>query len=236
MLGGELYVDGDVQGDLNFLGGHLRLGPNARVNGVLNAGSQQVEISSQAVISGGVSVTNGVDLSSAKRSRSNRLIWLLPEALGLSLLASLLVHFWPRPFRSLQRAALHYPLPSAAMGLLVSIVGPSLMVMMAFTILLVPMALLLFILMGACILYGWVAFGLAAGCWISFHLEKPLRPDQAAFLGTLLFVLGAGLLSFVPLVGPLLDLLLGLLSLGAVLFTRFGLREFVPDNLDFVTE
>ena len=56
-----------------------------------------------------------------------------------------------------------------------------------------------------------------------------------AFLGTLVFMILIDLISIIPFVGSLIALLAVTIGLGAVMLTRFGLREFVP-AADFLYE
>jgi hypothetical protein len=99
---------------------------------------------------------------------------------------------------------------------------------MAFTVILIPITIIGLITMGLILVYGWVGAGSIVGNWLKRQFRPNLRHTQAAFWGTLVFMLGVQALSFIPLIGPTLSLIITLVTAGAVLITRFGTQTFVP--------
>lgn len=230
MVGGILDLQGEVSGDISQIGGQLNIGPSAQIEGDVNLGGGQVEQSPQARIGGevqsGVQIPAG--LEQAVTAPRQGPVWTLPQALLLAVLAFLAVRFLPRPVERVGQAILHHSLVSLAMGILLLLVGPVLLVMMAFTLILIPITV---IGLGAAVLmflYGIVALGAALGNWLVRALNWELRPAFAAVLGTLLYVVLIDLVDLIPTLGGLISLLTGLVGLGAVALTRFGLRRFVP--------
>jgi hypothetical protein len=116
----------------------------------------------------------------------------------------------------------------AAMGILVGIVGPILLVFMAFTVILIPATLIGLVIGALMVAYGWIGFGRAFGRWLVDRLNLQVGRAGRAFLGTLVFMILIDLISIIPFVGSLIALLAVTIGLGAVMLTRFGLREFVP--------
>jgi hypothetical protein len=114
------------------------------------------------------------------------------------------------------------------MGLLVGLVGFSLLVTMAYTILLIPVTLFGLFLLGVTMLYGWIGLGVSVSRPGVRVMKRPLKAAVAAFLGTLIFMVGLQFLSSIPLIGGLLGIAIASVGLGAVSLTRFGLRSFVP--------
>ncbi len=227
LMGGSLELNGTVRGDVAAIGGQLSAGPSAVVQGDLRAASaQEVSLASGAVVEGQVlrGPVSGVEPSDLfpRRSLGSQLPRILLEALFLAALASLIQRLIPGAVRNVQRAALRYWLVSAAMGLLAGLVGLVLLVVMAFTLILIPVTLLGFVLGFLAVGYGYAAIGAGIGRRLSS------RGGLASFLGTFLLVLALDLVAFVPVVGGALGILAALVVFGAVLLTRFGLREFVP--------
>lgn len=234
LLGGSLNVEGQVERDISAIGGELTLGPGAVVGGDVRVGSGELRRSPQAAVQGKVltGAASGVEPGDLfpERSLGQRLIWLIPEALILAGLAYLAASYIPRPVSRVKRAAVGHPVVSIAMGLLAGIVLPVLLVVMAFTLILIPVTLLGLVVGFLAIGYGWVGIGTAVGHRLATWRNWALRPPASAFLGTLVFMLVVNLVALIPAVGSLVSLLTATTGLGAVLLTRFGLREFVPES------
>lgn len=232
IFSGSLNVDGKINGDVSFLNGDLSLGPTARIGGDLNLGSGSYHPSLAAVIEGRVNTGTGISLPDLPEQSSPTIWDLLLRALIngtlLGSLAAVLVRYTPKAVERVEEAATRHSLVSGAVGLLVGVVGISLLVTMAYTILLIPVTLLGLFILGIGVLYGWIGLGVSAGRLGARVLKRPLKPSLAAFLGMLVFMLGLELLSVIPTVGSLLGIAVAVIGLGAVSLTRFGLRRFVP--------
>ncbi len=229
MLGGALVVNGEIGGDLALLGGNLTLGPRAVVRGNLRLGGGEIDRAETAVIAGEVVTGSGVEIPAAVLEQQQSWDdWLraISAALLLAGLGGLLARGRPQPLARIGEAVVDNALVSGALGLLVLLVLPALLVMMAFTIILIPLVivigLLLFLLLG----YGLVAVGRQLGEWLSERLNREISPAAATFWGTLLLLL----LFEIPYVGDGLLAVTAVLVLGAVLLTRLGQRPFVPDG------
>jgi sorbitol-specific phosphotransferase system component IIBC len=55
-----------------------------------------------------------------------------------------------------------------------------------------------------------------------------MGPLAAAFWGTLTFMLIVQALALIPIFGPTLAMIVGVVAIGAVLLTRFGTQTFIP--------
>jgi hypothetical protein len=232
MLGGDLRINGVVGRDLSLIGGRAVLGPLARIGGDVNLAGGSIERSPEAQIGGALREASDLSLDAEslfpQRSLENRLIWLLPQALGMGMLGYVANRFFPRPVERVGKAAFEHPLVAGALGLLGGVVLPALLVLMAFTVILIPVTIIGLIMMGLILVYGWIGAGSVVGNWLNRQFQRNLRPAQAAFWGTLVFMLAVQLLSFIPLIGPTLALVVTLIAAGSVLITRFGTHTFVP--------
>ena len=202
LLRGEVTLAGRVTGDVTQLGGRLVLAAGARLEGSLQTAGGELERSPLSKVAGSVNRGAGVLFSEAPvRSPVpplERLRKALFDGLLLGLTAAALAHFFHGPLLLVSESVTHHPAVSLAMGFLVAVVGVSLLVTMAYTILLIPVALLGLLVLGAAFA-GTLAFGLA----------------QAAF-------------SLLPYLGSILNLLIALAGFGAVFLTRFGFQCFRP--------
>jgi hypothetical protein len=232
MLGGNLDINGEIAGDLSIIGGNGLLGPQARVGGNVNLAGGRLERSPSALIAGTLREASDLSLDAEtifpKRSPENRLIWVIPQALGMAFLGYAANRFFPHPVSRVGKAVFEHPLVAGAVGLLCGLVLPALLVLMAFTVILIPVSIIGLITIGLILIYGWIGAGSIVGKWLSRRTRHKLPPSQTTFLGTLVFMLAMQALGFIPLIGPTLTLIVTLIVAGAVLITRFGTQTFVP--------
>jgi hypothetical protein len=232
LLLGDLLVLGEVRGDVAFLNGRLHLGPTARIDGDLNLGGGAYSAAPDAVIAGRIDTGAGVALPNApQRAVSGRWASLargLVNGLLLGLVAAILARYRPAGARRVGEAATQHTLASLAMGALVGLVGISLLITMAYTVVLIPVTLLGLVGLAGAVLFGWIGLGVEVGRLASGALRRPVRPAISALGGTLAVVLAVELASLVPAVGDLLAASLALAALGAAALTRLGLRPFTP--------
>jgi hypothetical protein len=232
MVGGNLRVDGEIGGDLSLIGGEASLGPAARVLGGLNQAGGRLNIDSGSEVVGPIRDASDLSLDAEslfpQRSLGNRLAWILPQALLVAFLSLIPARYLPGSLRRVSKAMKEHPLVAGALGLLSGIVIPALLVLMAFTVILLPVTLLGLLGMVLVLVYGWVAAGVAVGMWLDRRVKREMRPMSSAFWGTFLFMLIVQALSLIPWIGPTLSMAVGLVAIGAVLLTRFGTQIFVP--------
>lgn len=142
MLGGSAMIDGQVDQDVSVIGGILMVGPEATIGGDLRVGTGELDLSPQATIRGSVLKGPASDVQMEdifpRASPRERLVQLLPWALVLAFLAYLSALYVPRPVARIGQAEVKHPVVCAAMGVLAGIVGPVLLVFMAFTVILSP--------------------------------------------------------------------------------------------------
>lgn len=232
MLGGDLQLNGAVAGDVAMLAGDLVLSPSTHVAGDLSIGGGTASRAPQATIDGAVRGAADAQLNLEslfpRLTIRQRLLRLLPESLIVAILAYVAARFLNRPLERVRRAAVHHPVISAAMGALLVLVVPALLVLMAFTVILIPLTVVAILLVGAVVVYAWIALGMAVGLWLRDRLQASWTPALTAFLGTALFMVATNLLALIPIAGGWAGLLATAIGTGAIFLTRFGLRDFVP--------
>jgi hypothetical protein len=115
--------------------------------------------------------------------------------------------------------------------MLVGIVGLSLLVLLAYTIILIPVALLGLVCLSLAMLYGWLACGIFLGNWVVPRLKAGIGERWTAFIGSSIFILILNAITAIPRAGGILGILVAAIGLGAVFLTRFGLRRFTPESV-----
>jgi hypothetical protein len=233
VLAGTLETNGAIDGDLSLVGGRVIVGPHTHIGGDLTVGGGTLERSSQAQVAGGI-----YDDASGLQTKLGSLLTERPVLerwrdflvidLILAGLAYLAARFLPRPVRRVARAATGHGLVSGALGILVVLVAPALLVMMAFTMVLIPFTVIGILFLGALAAYGLIAIGLKLGLRIAKVSGRDLRPAPAAFWGTLVLMLFLGVLQQLGWIGAVIVTLVVAVAIGAVLLTRFGMRTYVP--------
>jgi hypothetical protein len=225
---GDITILGKVAGDVTCVLGKVVLGDNAEVDGDVTAVGGGMERALGARISGSVSNVglDGVFTKDILRFSWGRgwLRWanLFSYILylgGLFALALLTISLFPnhvaevgvRIERELGRSAL--------IGFLaVILIGP-MMVLISITIVGIPVAFLLGCAFMVAKMLGYVAFVTLLGLRI-------IPSEKRNNLGSLaLGVLVLGLVRYIPLVGPLVSIVVTIITLGAVLDSRFGTNK-----------
>ncbi len=251
---GSAQVEGTVEGDVVASNGDIYLGDNAQVEGqVVCSWDCDLEQEEGARVGGGVS--EGVPLPHLQFQHRDdvpipvptlpnfwisgpgqvvhwalKLIRTLASILVVAVVAGLVALIWPNQTAQVGRTLLSSPWPSLGVGLLTATLAVVLIIFLAITICLSPLAALAALILGAAGLFGWIAVGALLGERLLIALKaREIVPLWAAGLGTLVItVVSAGLdaaFCLAPL-GWLLTIILGCMGLGAVVLTRFGTTAY----------
>jgi hypothetical protein len=236
--GGNLEVLGHVKGDVAVYGGNIHLGSDAEVQGDVVAFGGDVTSDEGAEIHGeqmsigsggngmmtkGAKVIQRVASAHASGSSGSSLSWKLPKLLlefaCFFALSFIFLMFAPARMKQIEAEVKRDPVKCGVAGLVGSVA-------------LVPMSVMLFVL----IIIGWPflavlwlltllgvgmgATAIAAEIGTRLPVLKSTRKTQAAVLA-----LGIGVLllvELIPYLGPLILTAVAMVSLGAVIRTRFG--------------
>jgi hypothetical protein len=242
ILGGNAQAGGTINGNLVVLGGSLTLESTFILNGNLTTAGGSVDQAPGARINGQVYrnesnpsfvFPNGIQIPTITPNFNPALkvggyffgifIW--------ALVAMLVAMFLPTQLTRTLHTELSQPLLSGGLGLLTIIIAPIILVLLAITICLSPIALIGGFILVVAWAYGIIALGLEVGKRISAAFKSEWHPAIAAGLGTLvLTAILDGLSSFLPCVGWIPMFLVGIVGLGAVLLTQFG-RKSYPEQV-----
>lgn len=119
-----------------------------------------------------------------------------------------------------------HPLVSGVVGTLGASTLLVLFVYMAFTIVLIPLAILGILGELVVVLYGQVVLGYLIGT------RLPVEHVQAGTVaGIGMLLVGLEILGLIPYVGGFVQISVAVLGFGAVLNTYFGLQEFEPVSI-----
>jgi len=245
VMGGSLDVSGQVLGNVVLMGGDVHVRPTAEIDGQVQSVGGNLTQDPGAQVKGGVG--QGFSIGDSGPSRPVAAGYLSPiaalfdlyrtiahtflGALGLGLLALLVVLFWPEQTTRVRAAVMNAPGQSGALGLLTVVAVPVLIVLASITICLIPVAFMAELVLTAGIAFGWIALGELVGQRLAGALKLVnLSPAVATGLGTALLSLVVSAISWVPCIGWVAPVVLAAIGLGAVTLTRFGTQPYFPTS------
>jgi hypothetical protein len=246
VLGGSLDLSGKVLQDVVVMGGDVHLHSASEIDGELQSLGGTFTQDAGAVIRGGVSQgfnTNndggsgnplpdaGFSVVNAALGFYHRVSETILGALGIGLVALLVVLIWPEPTARVRAAVQNAPGPSGVLGLLTAIAVPVLIFVAMVTVCLIPVGFMAGVVLTAAIAFGWIAVGELVGQKLVSALNiSHLSPAVAAGIGTALLSLAVSVTSWFPCVGWVVPLVVSSVGLGAVTLTRFGTQPYLPSS------
>ncbi len=230
-IGGSVIISGTVGKDVVSIGGSIELKKTAEVNGKVVSIGGSVNKHPDAKINSDI-----VNLPFFKAFRwigpfaGFTVKWSLPMLLLFGLirilliiaLAVLIVLLFPTPINRVVNVLDKNWLKAGGVGLLIAIGTPILMLMLAVTIIGIPLIPFLILLIITAIIFGQVCIAVLIGRKLENALLKKSRSMVSAVLfGEILM----GLVCLIPILGILIKVIITFLALGVILLTRFGTCE-----------
>jgi hypothetical protein len=254
VAGGTLAVAGRINGDIAIFGGSVTLERSAYVDGDLVNIGGSVQRSAGAVVTGEVREGGEFDFPvapgpmffpdlerfsfgsevGAQQSPGQWLALLLLRiirtgimVLALAALALVVALFWPKGVERLGQTAMHQPVLVFLVGLLSWVIGLGLVVVLAITICLIPIALLVGLALLVAAVLSWVTVGWLIGRKLLAMLNlRNVTVVVEAAVGTLVLAVVYFLVGILPCTEFIFGLLIVSLGLGAIVLTRFGTRPY----------
>ncbi len=233
--GGHVLIDGRVDGDVTSTGGSVELGPNARLGGRLRYASRDdVQIDPAAQVASGVerlalpagrAASGVVAPQRPDEPRGLNLVWTA----GLMLLAAALVASAPGFSASTTKDLAGRTGLSLLSGFVVLVCVPVAALVLAITLIGIPIALLVIAAYFALLLGGYVVGALGVGLALleRFGGERAARQgwQVAAAAGAVLLIAWLGL---APWLGPALAALVLCGGVGAIVLQLPAARRIAP--------
>ena len=219
VIGGTAVIDGTVDGDVTLLDGNLSVRDGATVAGTVQT------YSGAATVSDGASVerVSQFEAPTPSSSPAQRIGAFLLQVLVLGAFGWWLVGRHPHLLKNVGAAITEHALVSGTVGSLGATTLLVLLVYMAFTLVLLPVAIVGLFAEFLVVLYGQTVFGYLVGRTL------PIDHDGVATVaGIAVFLLGLEVLGAVPYLGGIAQLTVAVVGFGAVLNTYFGLQRFEP--------
>jgi len=219
VIGGTAAIEGTVDGDVTLLNGNLSVDDGATVTGTLQTYSGSAAISSDA----SVGRISQFEAPTPSNSPARRIGGFLLQFLVLGAFGWWLVERHPLVAGNVGAAITEHALVSGVVGSLGATTLLVLFVYMAFTLVLLPLAIAGLVAEFLVVLYGQAVFGYLIGT------RLPIESDGVATLaGIAALLLVLEILGVVPYLGGIAQLGVAVVGFGAVLNTYFGLQRFEP--------
>lgn len=224
VFGGDAIVAGTVEGNVTVLGGDVELKSTAEIDGELTVLGGRIEREPGAQVKEGV--------TSGRQFIPRRGFWIDPTTwfgfsllfnfltlLGTLALGAIVVALLPDYSEKIALFIAQEPWQAVGVGFLALLLVVPAIVLLAITIIGILLIPLFIIFVVVAYIYGYIAASLLIGKRI-FEVSKASTstPVAEAVVG----ILVVGLLRFIPFIGSLVALIVGLLGFGAVLLTKFG--------------
>jgi hypothetical protein len=222
VFGGNADIRSVVGRDAFVLGGNLHLGPKATVardmttvggRSTLDPGATVGRDKTAIGSPGGAAFTSGHNFAGPDIGT------LFPGVL-LILLAALALALFPRQLAVTASLAESRPAASFGLGCVGILGGIALAILLAITVILIPLSLVLVVGILLAWIFGWAAIYLVVGRRLLAAADQQAQPFLAVIVGGAAFAV----LTLVPPLSILIGLIAGSIALGAALGSRFGTR------------
>lgn len=220
-FGSSVLIDGGVFGDITLFGGSVTLRSGAHVYGTLHLyGSQEVKDNGAYL--------NGID-DHSRHSWFSGLqalsfpFWFLFVMIPLGLLSA-----WLLPEHSMfVRATIeqHWR-RSLLLGLVTLLLAPVLLLILLSSIIAIPVALIVLLVLFAGWAFGIIAVSRSIGEQILHAMSSRPISRRESFVAIVLGLLALSIFGSLPMLGWLISIAASLIGLGGVLLSRFGTRLY----------
>lgn len=226
VIGGQLLLTKTaiVQGDVVTMGGQVTKEPGAQVAGNIVNNAPPIDIPDVPAVPNVPNVPNtpNVDINFNPFWEFTNVVG---RALAIAAIAMLLTLFLQPQLERVGDTIARQPVLAGSFGLLAIVVVPLAMLIMAVTLILIPVALIVAFVIPLAWLFGIIALGQEVGERFTNAINQTWAPVLATGFGTFLLLLVGGFIGLIPCVGWLLPFLVGLIAVGGVAMTWFGTRS-----------
>jgi hypothetical protein len=226
-MGGDALIEGEATGDVVTMGGDIEVGPTGVVHGDLVTMGGDIDIEAGGLVHGQQVQTGGGptwDIGATPPAASNNVGRWFSDVAGsaacyalLFLLGLVLLGLSPDRLDTLRLALVKHPARTTATGIVGFIAAVVLIVVLCFTLIGIPAAVLLALALPVSMYVGMAAAASVIGALLpSAKLKDRPVMQLAAGVAVLFFV------SLVPFIGDIATVAAAVAGFGTVVLTRFG--------------
>jgi hypothetical protein len=222
VFGGNADIRSVVGRDAFVFGGNLHLGPKATVARDLTTVGGSSTLDPGATVGRDKTAvgTPGGGFTTGHNNFAGPDIGAIFPGVLLILLAALALAIFPRQLAVTASLAESRPAASFGLGCVGILGGIALAILLAITVILIPLSLVLVVGIALAWIFGWAAIYLVVGRRLLAIADQQPQPFLAVIVGGAAFAV----LTLVPPLSFLVGLIAGSIALGAALGSRFGTR------------
>ncbi|MCA9389974.1 hypothetical protein KC571_01105 [candidate division WWE3 bacterium] len=221
---GEMVIDGSVGSSVEIGAGSLTFGPNAKVVGDIKYASDvEANIDPSADLQGELSridpqIKSTFEKSTGRRELQARFGFSVWSYLSMLLVGLMALYFFNKPLKNMSEIVTHRPWASLGFGLIVLFMALPLLLILMFTVIGVPLAVILMLIFFLEIYLSRIVVSVLIGDLIQKQMpDNKVNPYVLFALGLLLFFIAIN----IPVINFFVHLFSILLGLGSMfIFTR----------------
>lgn len=238
-MGAALTLAGKVDGDIVSLNGTVNVAASAQVTGNLVATGGKSHISPLATIEGAentnsiaeqkldlTNLSNQFSLHHALQNPSGTILWAIFRSLAMAALAAIVVLLFPGPSKNAAGTVHTSAAAGCLVGCLTIFILPFALLLMIVTIILIPAIPLVILIIPIGVIFGYIALGYELAQRIEGMTKSNWAPAVSAGIGVLILSLVLQAISILPCVGFIAAVVVIPISLGVVLLSLFGTRQY----------
>ena len=240
-FGSNMSISGEVYGDLVIFGGNIMLTEGSLVDGDIATFGGQVTEEPGSKVTGDITYNTPPEIDVPNTPGEPNIPgtpetpfvdvnfnpwWEVAntfgQAIAVAAVGMLLTLFLQPQLDRAGSVVRNQPFVTGGYGLLALIVGPVVIIILSITIILIPIALIVFMAFPLAWVFGMVVIGQEIGDRFAKAINQVWAPVISTGLGTFALVLLSGLMSLIPCVGWLGSFIIFLLAIGVTVMSRFG--------------
>jgi hypothetical protein len=211
-LWGDVNLAGtaEVDGELIIIGGELKSDPGAKVSGKIH------RFSTSEALSGFISLMSGIP----RRYWGNVawISWKVALFVCMLILQVILFAVFPRNVEAMAHCATVKPIGSSLLGLIIFLILLPISLMLILSLVGIPLALMLWAILVSAAIFGKIGLFVALG-------NTLFQTDRASLFSVVLGYAVYRVLTFLPVVGKPIFVVITFLAIGICIRTGFGLKE-----------
>lgn len=218
--GEDVTLAGDVGGDADLQVNKLNVLSSARINGNLKYSSPSEAAIPAGIVMGDIDFTRG-EMRKEDHDRTSSFAWWFVSYLSLLVIGLISLGLFPDRTIAISQTIPVVPLKSLAVGLLIAVGAFLGSIVLLVTVIGIPTGILLLFTILFVLYAARIYFGLWFGKLAFSRLGRDSKPWMEMALGLLLLFI----LTSLPLIGGLIQLVVTLIAIGSIYYTYKGLTQ-----------
>jgi len=229
----QVILAGKIDGDANIKTAQLLVKPTSKIKGDLVYGAHKSDISSLAIVLGSTKVLEKEFVNMANRKApwlqviTNKIVGNLYSIIVLFLFGIIFIKFLPSQTSVIIKEILEQPFRSLGIGVFVCLGTPLLALLLAFTVIGIPFAFIIFSFFGLGLYLSKIFITIILGKFaIHLLLKKDLLDTEKNLIREMVIgLIVYFILAKIPILGFFFAALATLISFGAFMSTRKRMYE-----------